>query len=363
MKVTILNCIIKNLNLEDGASTGMSRSKLNYLIIFLLTVVFLWFFFKSVRWNEVWGYLREFRLPFLIMTIFLGPMHLVTRSIRWKFLLYPVKPDLRFGKTVEATTVGFTITLLFPARVGEVVRPIYLARAENLSPGYLMGTIVVERTFDLFTNCFLLGTFLLTRNLFSYKLELQPEALNRLYFWGKLGLILAAVLFLLIITLYFLKGRAASVFRAISRPFPARVRPGLEKFGLEFVEGLKFFHSFGRLLGYFGLSLVVWLGISLLYWVFYTGYGLKIPYFFIVPYIFLTMIGASIPTPGMAGGFDYFSKLALTSLYGMDPNRAVGLTIVIHSLQFVVTCLLGYVILWKNGLSLLQARKMGEGKN
>lgn len=341
----------------------MTRSRLNNLVIFLLTAIFLYFFFKSVHWNQVWGYLKEFKLLFLILTLCLGPLHLVTRSIRWKFLLYPVKPDLRFGKAVEATTVGFTVTLLFPARVGEVVRPIYLARAENLSAGYLVGTIVVERAFDLFTNCFLLGTFLFTRPLFEQKLDLQPEALSRLHFWGKLGLGLAAVMFLLIIALYFMKDRAAGLFRFLGRPFPARVRPRLEKFGLEFIEGLKFFHSLPRLLGYFGLSLVVWLGICLLYWVFYTGYGLKIPYFFIVPYIFLTMIGASIPTPGMAGGFDYFSKLALTSLYGLDPDRAVGLTIVIHSLQFVVTCLLGYVILWRNGLSLFQARKMGEGQS
>ncbi|MDI6699536.1 MAG: lysylphosphatidylglycerol synthase transmembrane domain-containing protein [Candidatus Saccharicenans sp.] len=341
----------------------MTRSRINYLVIFLLTAVFLYFFFKSVHWDEVWRYLGEFKLPFLVLTVCLGPLHLVTRSIRWKFLLHPVKPDLRFGKAVEATTVGFTVTLLFPARVGEVVRPIYLARAENMSPGYLMGTIVVERAFDLFTNCFLLGTFLLTRPFFRHNLELQPETLGRLFFWGRLGLGLAVVLFSIIVTLYFMKDRAAGLFRFIGRPFPARVRPGIEKLGREFIEGLKFFHSFWRLLGYFGLSLVVWLGISLLYWVFYTGYGLKIPYFFIVPYIFLTMIGASIPTPGMAGGFDYFSKLALTGLYGMDPDRAVGLTIVIHSLQFVVTCLLGYVILWRNGLSLFQARKMGEGQS
>ncbi len=114
------------------------------------------------------------------------------------------------------------------------------------------------------------------------------------------------------------------------------------------------------MLGFFGLSLVVWLGICLLYWVFYASYGLMVPYIFIVPYVFLTMIGASIPTPGMAGGFDYFSRLALTGLYGLEADRAVGLTLVVHSIQIVVTCLLGYAILWKNRLSLFQAKKLGE---
>ncbi len=341
----------------------MANRRLNYFIVFLLTALFLWFFLRSVDWTEAWKYLHQVTPIFLVFTVLLAPLHLVTRSLRWKFLLYPVKPNINLVKAIEATTVGYTVTLIFPGRIGEVVRPVYLARSEKFSAGYLIGTIVVERTFDVFTNCFLLGAFLLTKPFFYKDLEFEAEILSRLYLWGKLGAGLATLLFAIIITLYFLKDRALGLFRFISRPFSEKIRPKIEKFGMEFIDGLKFFHSWPRLLGFFGLSLVVWLGISLLYWVFYWGYGLKIPFFLIIPYIFLTNIGASIPTPGMVGGLDYFSKLALTSLYGMDPNRAVGLTIVVHAIQIVVTCLLGYAILWKNGHSLFQVRKMGEGKS
>ena len=36
------------------------------------------------------------------------------------------------------------------------------------------------------------------------------------------------------------------------------------------------------------------------------------------------------------------------------------MTVVMHVVQIVVTCLIGYVILWKEGLSLFQLKKMGE---
>ena len=62
----------------------------------------------------------------------------------------------------------------------------------------------------------------------------------------------------------------------------------------------------------------------------------------------------------MVGGFDYFSKLAMTSLYRLDANLAVGMTIVMHAVQILVTCLIGYAILWKEGLSLFQLKKLGE---
>jgi uncharacterized membrane protein YbhN (UPF0104 family) len=74
------------------------------------------------------------------------------------------------------------------------------------------------------------------------------------------------------------------------------------------------------------------------------------------------MIGASIPTPGMAGGFDYFSKIGLTSLLHVNADLAVGMTLVIHAIQVLVTCVVGYVILCREGLSLFQIKKMGESE-
>jgi uncharacterized membrane protein YbhN (UPF0104 family) len=62
----------------------------------------------------------------------------------------------------------------------------------------------------------------------------------------------------------------------------------------------------------------------------------------------------------MVGGFHYFSKLGLTTLYGIDPNLAVGATIVVHAVQVVMTALIGYAILWKEGMSLFQVKKLGE---
>lgn len=113
---------------------------------------------------------------------------------------------------------------------------------------------------------------------------------------------------------------------------------------------------------YTALSFVVWLAIIFFYWVFFQAYHVHVPYFLMVPYIFLTMVGASIPTPGMVGGFDYFSKVGMTSLYHIDPNLAFGMTLVTHTIQVVVTCVLGYVILWREGLSLFQLKKMGESE-
>jgi len=38
------------------------------------------------------------------------------------------------------------------------------------------------------------------------------------------------------------------------------------------------------------------------------------------------------------------------------------MSIIVHAIQLVVTCLLGYAILWKEGISLFQLKKLGENE-
>ena len=50
----------------------------------------------------------------------------------------------------------------------------------------------------------------------------------------------------------------------------------------------------------------------------------------------------------------------MTSLYGIDVNLAFGVTLLVHAIQIVVTSVLGYAILWKEGMSLFQLKRLGE---
>lgn len=329
-------------------------------IIFLLTFVFLFFFFRSVEWKEVLHYLTDVKLSLFVLIIVLVPLHLITRAYRWRFLLMHEKKNVGFYNMFAGNAVGFTVTLIFPGRLGELVKPLYLAKKEGMPKGFVIGTIVVERMFDMFTMCFLLGLFLVLRPLYASLFQLNHDAYSNLRLWGFIGLAFATLLLAFSLFLYFFKERAIKVISFFLKPLPQSLTRKILELSREFIQGLKIFHSLGSFLMYTLMSFVVWLGIVFYYWVFFFIYNVSIPYFLLVPYVFLTMVGASIPTPGMVGGFHYFSKLGLTSLYGVDSNLAVGMTIVVHAVQLVVTCIIGYVILWKEGLSLFQLKKLGE---
>ena len=144
----------------------MRKNRIRAAVIFALTFVFLFFFFRSVDWKEVLGHLSDVDLKFFILLVVLGPFHIVTRAARWKHLLKHEKKGVSFYNRFAGNAVGFAVTFLFPGRLGELVKPIYLAQKEGMKKGFVIGTVVIERIFDIFTMCFLLGIFIISRPLY-----------------------------------------------------------------------------------------------------------------------------------------------------------------------------------------------------
>ena len=345
---------------DDNISHQMKKTWIRLGIIFFLTAVFLFFFFKSVDWNDVLANLTNVNLKYFLLALLLAPLHLLTRSIRWQYLIKYEKRGVGLFNRFAANAIGFTVNFIFPGRLGEIVKPLYLAQKEDIKRGFMVGTVVVERIFDIIICSMLLGLYFVSRPIFPSYYQAGDDAHSLLSFWGIFGISIATFLLLMILAIYFYKEKALSVFAFLLRPFSKKISDRALKILEEFIQGLNFFHSVGNLFMYILLSVVVWLGITLFYWVFLLAYNIDVMYFSTYPYIFLTGVGASIPTPGMVGGFHYFSKLGMTSFLNVESNLAVSITIVMHAVQLVVTCLIGYAILWKEGITLLQIKKLGE---
>jgi uncharacterized protein (TIRG00374 family) len=340
----------------------MTKNLLRIAALTVLTAGLLYFFGRSVEWRKVPALIADVNVPLFLLVVPLAALHFVTRSLRWQILIARQKLDVRFRNLVAANVVGFMVNALVPGRLGELVKPVYLARKESLPTGFTIGTVVIERIFDLTTQCFLLGVFLISRPLFAVSWPVDADAGRSLAFWGTAGVVLAAVLVGISVALFVLRDKALRAVGFLLRPLPERARAAVLRALASFIEGLRIFRTPRQLVLYAVLSLVVWLGIALFYWVLFFAYHVRVPYFMVVPYVFLTAVGATIPTPGMVGGFHYFSKLGMVLLLGLGADRAAGITLVAHAVQIAVTCALGYAILAGEGLTLIQLKRMGENE-
>jgi len=88
----------------------MRKNWLRVGIIFILMLVFLYFFFRSVEWKEVFQYLSEVNVLLFVLVVVTVPIHMVTRAIRWKYLLMHEKKNVKFFNRFAANAVGFMVT-------------------------------------------------------------------------------------------------------------------------------------------------------------------------------------------------------------------------------------------------------------
>ncbi len=97
-----------------------------------LTVLLLWLFLRGSDWHGVWKGLRSASPGYLALTFPVGVVSLLLRTLRWQFLLRPVRPSVRFYPLFKATLASFAVTGVLPGRVGELARPYLASRWEKI---------------------------------------------------------------------------------------------------------------------------------------------------------------------------------------------------------------------------------------
>src|SRR5439155_11243652 len=151
----------------------------------------------------------------------------VSRTFRWQVLLNPLKP-VRVGPLFSTTLLGFTGIFIL-GRAGEVIRPLWLTRREQIPLTASFATIIVERFLDTLMLVSLFGWALL-----AVKVPAKangPLALMKSAAWIMVIGSIAAIIFLFIFR--------SNIDRIVGYiPFK-RVGPILKTFS----EGLSFLHD------------------------------------------------------------------------------------------------------------------------
>ena len=133
----------------------------------------------------------------------------ISRSMRWKLLMEPLGYRPKLKNTFAVTMVGYLANAAVP-RLGEILKCTLLARYENLKTDKLIGTILIERTFDF--GCYIIFIFitvLIQINVVGSYVNEQLKHLTQgggIPFWAKL-LILAAAVLLIVYGIRFLLRR------------------------------------------------------------------------------------------------------------------------------------------------------------
>ena len=115
------------------------RSIIRTIILVGLSIALLAFVFSRADPKMVVEALLSVEPNLLVFGLLLMSLSYPFRAQRWRYLLRPVEL-VGFNSSFRATTIGFAINALLPGRVGELVRPLVLARREKLSASSAFAT-------------------------------------------------------------------------------------------------------------------------------------------------------------------------------------------------------------------------------
>lgn len=314
---------------------------IKYIVGITFAVFFLWLSFSNVSFDDLrqatvgmsWAWL----IPFSMALTF---SHYI-RAERWRLLLGGTKLRAHRSTLFAGVMFGYLINIPFP-RLGEISRPMYVAKQLGESNSKLIGTIVLERFIDVISMLIIMG-------LVAYFLLSDVDILSRL-----LGIDLAdsqvySALFLTIWPLLLLgMGLVLGGWILYKKLNSARLEsnwlPKIRGIMVQFVEGLFSIKKLDQPLLFIGYTALIWIGyIAMMYipfWMFDLPVRFDLGWADAAILTMASAVALSIPTPGGIGSYHYFISFSLGILYMVPEPTGLAFATITHAATLTLVILI-----------------------
>lgn len=311
----------------------------------IISALFLYLAFRKVDFAQMGQAFAAARYWWLIPTVAITFIAHGLRTLRWRYLLAPIRP-IPFMPLFSALMIGYFFNDFLPAHLGEFVRAYVLGRKQPVSSSAIFGTIVMERVIDVFTLFLLMAVALLV---FPF-----PN-------WVRMGGYLTfGFIALLFIALLLLKRYPEPAMNALQRlagrRFPhlaGKIKSMLESF----LNGIVPLRRPSHYLMVTVLSLLIWACYGMAFqFVLYSFDFIRIyalPWTTSLVLLVITTFGVLVPSsPGYVGTYHWLCQQALALPPFLVPDsQALTFAIVMHGINFLPVILVGLIMISLEGLS------------
>jgi uncharacterized protein (TIRG00374 family) len=316
------------------------RTKRSHRLIALATVVvtvaFSYVALSGINLNEVWDALRSCDYWWLIPALAAFGLGDVARALRWRSLFAPGRRP-RPGPTLNATMIGYFYNNIMPARAGEVARVIVLTQRTPVPPVETVGTVVVERLYDLVV---ILLIFFVAQPWLPHVSWFSAAAI---------AAIVLAVAIATVATILVIYGERP--IRFLLRPL-RRIHlfsgERLEKTVTEFVHGLSGLRNREVAVEAFLWTIAAWMLTALCSYLVSIAFDLHLP--FASGVLVAVAVGLSMILPSPPAALGVFEGAAILALkaYGLPKSTVLPYALILHAVNFVPFVIVGLLLLQYN---------------
>jgi glycosyltransferase 2 family protein len=302
----------------------------------VVTLVFSYLALTNLNLGLAWHAIRTSDYWWIVAALFPFALGNIARALRWRSLFARGRrPGV--GVVLDATMVGYLYNSILPARAGEAARVVVLTQRSSTSPVEIVGTVVVERLYDVLA--ILLIFF-----------AAEPWLPHVSWFGAAAGV--AIVLAVLIATV--------AIVLAIygDRPVHMLLRPlrrhsrfsgeRLERTAAELTHGLSGLRDWEVALEAFLWTIAAWLLTALCAYFVTLAFHLQVPFACGILVAVAVGLGMVIPSPPAAVGVFEGAALIALKAYGVPYSSALPYALVLHLVNFVPFVVVGFLTLHYN---------------
>ncbi|MDR1553526.1 MAG: flippase-like domain-containing protein [Prevotellaceae bacterium] len=303
---------------------------LKYLFFLALAITLMYIAFKSIDFDYFIDGLRNVNYWLVALSVIIGIAGYVFRVLRWKILIDSLGYNVSPKNVYNATMIGYLANFTIP-RIGEVIRCSVLKKTDKIDFEKTLGTVIVERCYDLiFLLFFLIFIVIIRFEMFgSFIAEKIYQPLIEKVSAIPIFLIISAIIVIGVVLFLFFY-----------------IRKRINKIIKGLISGLKT----GIKMKNYKKFLVYTILIYLCYWL--TGFlVLKATPTTLslnaMDALFLFVIGAFgwvIPAQGGFGSYHILVALGL-GVYGISYEDGIVVATIAHESQVIFMILLGFVSL------------------
>jgi uncharacterized protein (TIRG00374 family) len=251
------------------------------------------------------------------------------RAVRWGEILSP-EARVQRGRLFATTMVGFLAINVLPARLGELVRAYALARSERIKTGTVLGSVVIERIFDLAA---LAGFWALSLLFAPYPSWFRWSG------YLTIGLSVAVTFILWLLHAgHYDTNSLASRLRGMA---PKWLTGPIEGPVASFAAGLRVLGKPSTIRSAAILTLIMWVVTGAVFLFVGQSMKLSLPLWSPLLLSFIVCVAIMVPSsPGFIGVLEGSCVLGL-SLLGVDAARGLAFGVLYHITQIVPLIVLG----------------------
>jgi uncharacterized protein (TIRG00374 family) len=302
-----------------------------------VTALALWLSFRNVEWAEIGNAFARANYAWIAAAMANSLIDVYFLGFRWRFLLAP-RARVSMPALFRLNMIALYANILMPARVSEVLRAWMISREASVPGGFALGTIAIERIFDV---AIFMALWVASPALFAGRTAAFPPAAA--YVSG--GLAIAVLVLFVLRPVAFLKGS-----RFAFKVLPAGLREKARRFtesGIEAFAGLKDPKAVVTVAA-LSLGILVFRVLTLV--LVGRAFRLEVSLGAALFVLLVRQVGDIPPAaPGRIGIFEYTVIVALAA-FGIARTPALSYAVMLHLVAQVPKIILGGAFVGIKGL-------------